>query len=50
MMEHHHFAFSNFEQVFGKLQSVHRVGRSKSETIIVLSATLFLFLLGGVSK
>ena len=46
MMEHHRFAFSNFEQVFGKLQSVHLVARSKFEIIIIPSIIFLLFLFG----
>lgn len=46
MMENNRFQFSNFKQVFGKLQSVHRVRRSKFELIVIPSIIFLLFLFG----
>lgn len=41
------FTFSNFNQVFGELESIHGVRRSKFE-IIVIPSIIFLFFLFGI--
>lgn len=45
-MENTRFRFSNFNQVFGELESVHRVQRSKFEIVIIPSIIFLLFLFG----
>ena len=49
MPENNRFAFSNFNEVFGEPQSVHRVRRSKSEIIFIPSIIFLLFLFGVVT-
>ncbi len=46
MSDDERFKYSDFKEVFGDLQSVHGVRQNKSENLVVLGATLFLFLLG----
>ena len=46
MPENNHFAFSNFNRIFGELLSIHRVRRSKFEIIIIPSIIFLLFLFG----
>jgi hypothetical protein len=46
MPEENRFTFSNLNQVFGELQSVHRVSRSKFEIIIIPLIVFLLFLFG----
>ncbi len=45
-MKDNRFKYSNFDEVFGELQSIQRVKRNKSDTIIVISALLFLLIFG----
>lgn len=47
MPEKNRFQFSNFREVFGELEKVHRVRRSKFQ-IIIIPALIFLLLLGGI--
>lgn len=47
MAEKDRFQFSNFNEIFGELQSVHHVRQSKFQTITV-PAILFLLFLGSV--
>ncbi len=47
MQEDNRFKYSNFKEVFGELQSIHRVRRSIFE-IIVITLIIFLLFLGGV--
>ena len=47
MAEKNRFQFSNFDEVFGKLQSVHRLKLGSFRTIVVPAILFFLFL-GGV--
>lgn len=49
MPENNGFAFSNFDQVFGKLQSFHRVKRNKFETFVIPAIIFLLFLFGVVT-
>lgn len=43
------FQHSNFKNVFGELQSVHRVKREKFEIIVIPAVLFFLFLFGVVT-
>lgn len=45
-MPENRFTYSNFKEVFGKLQSVHRVKRDKFQTIVVPASILLPLLLG----
>lgn len=47
MPENDQFQYSNFKEVFGELQSVHRIKRSLIQTVVIPSLIFFLFL-GGV--
>ena len=49
MPENSPFSFSNFSEVFGGLQSVHRVRRSKFEIIFIPAIIFLLFLFGVVT-
>jgi hypothetical protein len=49
MPEDNRYKFSNFEEVFGELKSVHKVKRSISLTITVLSALLFVLIFGVIT-
>ena len=46
MSQENRFTFSNFDQVFGELESVHRVRRNKFEIIIIPSIIFLIFLFG----
>ncbi len=46
MSEENSFEFSNFHEVFGKLQSTHRVRRSKFEIVVIPSIIFLVFLFG----
>ncbi len=47
MRENNRFTNSNFKEIFGELQSVHRVRRDKFQTVVIPSI-LFLLFLGSV--
>lgn len=48
-MKDNRFKYSNFDEVFGELQSIQRVKRSKAETILILSVLLFLLIFGFIT-
>lgn len=48
-MKDNRFKYSNFDEVFGELQSIQRVKRNRAETIIVISALLFLLIFGFIT-
>jgi hypothetical protein len=49
MPEENRFEFSNFREVFGNLQSAHRVRRSKFEIVVIPSIIFLLFLFGVIT-
>ena len=49
MEENNRFTYSNFREVFGELQNVYRVKRSKAEIILIPGVLLFLLTFGVIT-
>lgn len=49
MQENNRFRYSNFNQVFGELQSLHPIERSKAEVIFIPLIIFLVFLFGVIT-